>query len=577
MNKVSDIISQRLARAGVKTFFGVQGGACMHLIESTCQNSETQYIPVLNEQAAGLSAHGYYFASGDVAGAIVTTGPGFFNLVTGIAACYYDNVPSVFLCGQVGSGINIAQRLGTKMYGFQEAPHAEIADFISDKSLKVRNEGELLQALSAIDKIAKNEIHGPLVLEIQDDFQRQMLNVDMVESAPKTNANSPAPTIGQSVSTVLSALENAKRPLMLIGGGVDIQTDKVQATLDPILRKLGVPAIFTWAGQRVYRPENPFHIGLFGTHCPGNGNALLQSCDLLIAVGASLLQHQAGKAKDIFAPEAQMIAINNGAHEDERFLHDYGKRITVLREDSMEFLDGLNAHLKTGKQEYAYWTDARPDVSQDKWKTGASQPLQTAISAQEPVKSIIRFLEACPPNYTVFGDAGATLSWTYQAASICNSPPVITSFNLHSMGYSLPAAVGAACSPGCHGALSISGDGGLMMNIQELAVARNLEVPVKFLVIDNQGYGIIRQTQNEFLERRHFGSDIGKSPSLPPYHLRQIFEAFGYETYLSDHNGADDAAAWLFDPKGKYRVAIISVDIDEEVQGTTPNNAPLVS
>jgi acetolactate synthase-1/2/3 large subunit len=143
------------------------------------------------------------------------------------------------------------------------------------------------------------------------------------------------------------------------------------------------------------------------------------------------------------------------------------------------------------------------------------------------------------------------------------------------MGYSLPAAIGAAAGGSVSGAFAISGDGGFMMNIQELAVAKNMDVPVKILLLDNKGYGIIRQTQNEFLGGRHFGSDIGEFPSLPEFGLEKLTEAFGFETLVSSVEYCTAAAEWLFEDYSMHRVVIVSIDPAESVKHTIQNFKPI--
>ncbi|MAO55526.1 MAG: hypothetical protein CMM61_07490, partial [Rhodospirillaceae bacterium] len=516
------------------------------------------------------------FAHGAPAGAIVTTGPGFFNLITGIAACYYDNVPSVFLCGQVNRGLNKAAEFQTKMYGFQEAPHAEIAEFIADTTIKVGTDSELSDALAAIARISTREANGPLVLEIQDDFQRQPFAANADAGKVKAVDAGAVPGAAIDVDGIAQALASSERPVFAVGGGVWRTDDNARALIDRLARDFSVPTVFSWGGQRLQNYENPFHVGLFGGHSPGAGNSLVQQSDLMIAVGLNLLQHQAGKAHDIFAPNARIIAINRDTRELARLHTDFGDRLAHCVGDSVETLEGLETKLRSEKSNTIYWPEYGSTESAPDWRKQTNPTVSGDIANHQGVASIAAFLDACPKSYWAFSDAGATLSWTYQAADQCMSPPISTSFNLHTMGYSLPAAVGAAVSNGCDGVLSISGDGAFMMNIQELAVANNLDTPIKILIIDNEGYGIIRQTQDAFLGGRHFATDIGKSPNLPPYDLAKLISAFGIETKKGNRAEVGTLAEWLFEPGSGHRAVVVSVDKAAIVEHTTPNNQPLV-
>jgi len=571
----SQVLAEHLARAGVTTFFGVQGGGSAHLIEAMCQNDKTTFIPSLNEQAAGLSAHGYFFSTGKPAGGISTCGPGFFNLITGIAACYYDNIPSVFLVGQVGSGLNVASKFGTKMYGFQEAPHAEIAAFLAEKSLKVRNDEEFLIALKAINEINPAKSTGPLVIELQDDFQRMdSLYEDLsFEDKPSVTVDDAA---SQAADQIIEALKNSAKPLLMIGSGVSRASDTALDDVDNLPKVMKIPTVFSWGGQRLFDRFNDYHIGLYGGHSPGIGNSLVQQSDLVIGFGVSLLQHQAGKEKDKFAPNAKLIIINNEPSEIKRYDHDFGERLTVLPADCADVLRCLTTRLAASDWEHASWDDLPSTNTAKDWACLANPEIINELRDHQPVKTLRIFLEECPKNFCTFSDAGATLSWTYQAATQCDAPQVTTSFNLHTMGYSLPAAVGAAAASSSPGAFAISGDGGFMMNIQELAVARNLSAPVKILVLDNRGYGIIRQTQNAFLGGRHFGSDMGEFPSLPEFNIVRLTEAFGFETLVAAPEEADAAAKWLFEKNSNHRAVVISIDPEDFVKHTMPMGASLV-
>jgi acetolactate synthase-1/2/3 large subunit len=578
MKRNSQVLAEHLADAGVTTFFGVQGGASAHLIEATCENQNTTFIPVLNEQAAGLAAHGHYFSTGRAAGGIVTCGPGFFNLVTGIAACFYDNIPAVFLCGQVNAAINLAEKFGTKMYGFQEAPNSALAQYISDTCLKVRNDEELAHALNAIAKINSRDSNGPLVLEIQDDFQRFDFAVPAhrLSTAHGTTKVVENETTTMGAEHLMTALMASNNPLFLFGGGISRAAETAATVAAEITELADIPAAFTWGGQRLRKAENPNHVGLFGGHSPGTGNSLLHASDLVIGFGVGLLQHQAGKAKEKFAPDARIIVVNRDANETARYAHDFGDRLEIINGDAAGILSSLNDKLKNNKINRPYWSDYRRENGTRDWCKNVSREVATTMREQEPVSALTAILSACPQDYWAFSDAGATLSWTYQAASECAAPPVTTSFNLHTMGYALPAAIGAAAAGDRPGVLSISGDGGFMMNVQELAVARSISVPIKIVLINNEGYGIIRQTQDAFLGGRHFGSAIGPLPNLPDFNLKQMIEGFGFETIEGSAGNIDTVTNWLFAEGSGHRVAIVNVDKTEIVEHTTPNFEPLV-
>jgi acetolactate synthase-1/2/3 large subunit len=544
---IAELLLQELGDAGVRHFYGVQGGACAHLIQAASLGEKTRYVPVLNEQAAGLYAHGAYKATGQIGGVIVTTGPGFYNLMTGIAACYYDRVPLVVLCGQVNAQANLAQKFGTRMYGFQEAEHAAIASHISENTVRVTDRASLSRALSLIRSIHQHT--GPLFIEIQDDLQRQ--SAVGVLGTFQAIASSPLfASVNSAIQQTQQALQSAQRPLILVGAGVD--TDSF-SHLDSTSRSWGIPILFSWGAQWLINPSNPLHQGIFGSHSPGRGNGLLNHSDLLIAVGISLLQHQVGKVRNQFAPNARILFVNRDHAECSRFAVDFSPRATAYDVRGGDFSRILAEQSKPGA---AYWAG-------QSWKS-TLQTSRDLPHVHSAVAVLMKVLEACPNNSTVFSDAGATLSWTYQAANLVPSPALHTAYNLHTMGYAVPAAIGSAIVSG-QTTVSISGDGGFMMNLQELALAQSRKV--KTVILDNQGYGIIRQTQDDFLAGQHCGSSmLHPQSALPLYDVAALVSAFGIPSRRCQPVEVANHLAWLFE-NDEARGLVIDIDFKLKVQG----------
>jgi len=551
MKKIEESIAKyiisELSKVGVKTYFGVQGGACAHLIHAAASNTSTKYIPVLNEQTAGLYAHGAYMSSGEVCGIIVTTGPGFFNAVTGIAACYFDHVPIVVLCGQMNAAGNLATNFGTKMYGFQEADHAEMAKTISSKVIRVKDRASLTQALSLIRSL--KTIDGPLFLEIQDDLQRK-LSKDFLGEFDGIEKSEVQISPKEAPKKIMEIINQSLKPLMLIGAGVN---QKDFAEYNDISKKHNIPIIFSWGGQKYNQYSNKLHQGIFGNHSPGRANDLIKEADLIIAVGISLLQHQVGKDHKKFAPLAKILFINNNHNECSRFKSEFGLRAFPLNIDAKILIDFLiSIKLKNKIWIGKYWK------SQDK-------QAHNLTHINEAVKCLMMVLEKSPKNSAIFSDAGATLSWTYQAANLVKTPPIYTSFNLHTMGYAVPASNGASYVNSEKLIISISGDGGFMMNLQELAQTNGRKI--KTIILDNDGYGIIRQTQDEYLSGDHFGSSMNNKISpLPRYNAYELIKAFGIPTQTCTLLTLEKSIKWLFSTNESSGL-VIKIGKELKVQG----------
>ena len=537
MKTISQILLKDLINSGVKTFFGVQGGACARLIESIIQNGGS-YHPVLNEQAAGYYAHGHYLATRKIAGMVFTTGPGLVNGLSGLAACYYDRIPTVAIVGQVNKKINLATKTSTRMVGFQEVPHIELGRKISDRQFRISSTKSFKLERIKIIEAVKNEF--TTLIEIPDDVQREIsisankIIIKKKNRKIKINKNQ------------ISSFLNKKKPIVILGSGSthSNDTDKIIGYLN----KNKIYTSVTWGAQNIQNKLKGNSLGIFGNHNPGFANKVIHKSTTLIVIGASLLQHQAGKNLKLFAPNAEIIFINNDIRECKRAKSQFGKRLKYFNCSGLEFINVLtNKKIKFIKN-----------------KITLDRKFKENLKDITPVNEMRKIFCKLSKDYVIFSDAGATLSWTYQAANLVkNCPPVYTSFNLHAMGYANCAGLGAA-KGGKKNILVIIGDGSLPMNSQELAWCRNYKV--QFLVVDNKGYGIIRQTQTDFYRSNYYGSDLKNSKSsLPYFSVKKIMNSFDIETNTTkNHFTKNSHIKWLLSGK-KSRALIIEVDYKARV------------
>ncbi|MBI49380.1 MAG: hypothetical protein CL850_03725 [Crocinitomicaceae bacterium] len=499
MKTVTDNFIKDLINSGVTTFFGVQGGACARIIESIVKN-KGNFIPVLNEQSAGYFAHGYYKANRKVAGLVFTTGPGLTNGLSGIAACFYDNVPLIVLVGQVVKKLNIANKTNTKMVGFQEVQHLKVCETISDYRYKFDNAQKYLIQRKNIVHNVKDKVQ---IVEILDDVQRELVKVKLTKIKSKINfkKNSKAKLL-----SIQDDLKKSNNPLIILGNGVfNIKNRKKLVSL---INNSKINYCATWGGQHIQSilSNRNNYKGLFGNHSPGIVNDMIKKTDLIISLGCSLLQHQAGKNYDNFAPNAKIYFINNNLEDCKRAKIQFGKRLKYFNVDIDEIYN----------------------LFKFKYNSLVNKISHNKINNNYPVNLFVEILKYAKKNNSiVFSDAGATLSWTFQGANeLKNCPPVYTAFNLHAMGYANCAAVGAKISNKKKNILCIIGDGSLPMNVQELSWTKRY--PIKLIIIDNEGYGIIRQTQQDFYKSVYYGSDFkNKKSSLPKFNIPKILNSYG--------------------------------------------------
>jgi acetolactate synthase-1/2/3 large subunit len=532
MNSLSDIFIKDLMSKGFKTYFGVQGGAAARIIESVVKLGGT-FHPVLNEQAAGYAAHGYFLANRRPAGVIFTTGPGLTNGVSGIAACYYDRVPLVAIVGQVNRQQNLAKKTKTRMVGFQELPHLDITKPISDLTFKLNSLKYYKKFRKKI--LEKNFNHNVSVFEFPDDAQREKTNfLPLI----KSKTIQPKFIINKKVLTSLkNSFDKSKKIIFLAGLGY-VKSENHKKS-NNILKKYNCNLGLTWGAQSLQRYKGLKTLGLFGNHSPGKLNQLLNEADLVIAMGASLLQHQTLKIPDNFAKNSKIVFINSSLNECKRAKNQFGKRLIFINADCHEFIKFI-------KNNNFLQNLSKERMIDKNFNHSKITPVETLKSIFEKIdynKSVI------------FSDAGATLSWSFQASNLLvNCAPIYTSFNLHSMGYANCAGVGAALLKN-KDIYVVIGDGSLPMNSQELAWLNKCKV--KLIIIDNNGYGIIRQMQKQFYKSNFLGSDFkNKKSKLPIFSVTKILKSFDikYQTILSNNKNLNEINSLI---KSKESKAII--------------------
>ena len=534
MNNVSEQLIKDLIDQGVDTFFGIQGGACARLIENVVK-FKGKFIPVLNEQSAGFYAHGYYMATKKTAGLIFTTGPGLTNGLSGIAACFYDRVPLVTLVGQVVSKINIAKSTNTRMVGFQEVPHLELCKPISDHCYKIDSKDKYF---GFRNEFLKNLTSKVQVIEFLDDMQRVSLT-KKVKKYKKPLITSK--TFFSEKNTQL--IKKSKKPIIILGSGF-AQIENFSELLKSI-KNLNIKISCTWGGQKIQKflSQKDNFIGLMGNHNPGVANSEIRNSDLVISLGCSLLQHQVGKNHSNFAPNAKIIYVNNDLNECKRAKLQFGKRLIIANLDISNFIN----HIKKLK----------------KIKIKVSAGVESNKS-NYPVNFLKSILKNVSRDSLIFADAGATLSWTYQAANnIEKCPSIFTSFNLHSMGYANCASIGASITN--KNVYCVIGDGSIPMNIQEFAWLKYYKV--KIIVLDNEGYGIIRQTQRAYYKSKFFGSDFKNNlTKLPKFNLKKIMESYDLKTKIVTRHQLNKKIINNFINSKKSEAIIIKVNYSAEVK-----------
>ena len=510
----AEIFVRSLIEEGVEVVFGYPGGAIIGVYDVLHDISGIQHVLTRHEQGATHAAEGYAKATGKPGVVLVTSGPGATNTVTGIADAYMDSIPIVVFSGQVA-----LRMIGND--AFQEADIVGISRPITKHNYLVRDVRELAHTVKEAFYIATTGRPGPVLVDLPKDVMAQKTVFDY----PKTiQLRSYSPTVeghSKQIRKAAEAINTAKRPVLYVGGGV-IQSNAAQE-LTELAVKLHCPVTTTLHGLGAFPEDNHLSMGMLGMHGSWYSNKAVQYCDTLIAVGARFDDRVTGKV-EAFAPEATKIhididpsAISKNVVVDIPIVGDVKNVLTQLL--------GLVTPLATDD-----WISTI-----DQWKK--DHPLRyrngTDIRSQHVIH---RLGEITGGHAIVVTDVGQHQMWAAQFFKWLHPRSHITSGGLGTMGFSLPAAMGASFGRHDLPVVSISGDGGIQMNIQELATIAAHKIPMKIFVINNGFLGMVRQWQELFWRRRYSNVEI-TSPDFV-----KLAEAYGMRglraTTTSEVDGA---------------------------------------
>lgn len=500
----ADIFVRSLEREGVRFVFGYPGGAVIGVYDAMARLKPTfEHVLVRHEQGGTHMAEGYAKATGDVGTVLVTSGPGATNCVTGIADAFMDSIPLVVFTGQVPTHL-----IGND--AFQETDIIGVTRSITKHSFQVREAGELAATIKAAYHIARTGRPGPVVVDLPKDV--------LAATAPFAYPEEPSVRGYQFVGSgdpdvvrvAAEMIAEAEKPLLYVGGGT-ISSDAA-AELTALARKTGIPVTTTLQGLGAFPEDDPLSVGMLGMHGTWYANMAVQHTDLLIAVGARFDDRVTGKL-DAWAPHARIIHIDI----DPTCIHKNVPVECPILGNVRDVLGQLMPLVE--RKEIAPWL-----AQIAAWK--AECPLQYAHDgALRPQGAIELLREKTGGEAVLVTDVGQHQMWAAQHFRHVRPRGHITSGGLGTMGFSAPAAIGAAFGVAGQGVpvISLSGDGGFVMNAQEMAVAARYKLPVRFCIINNAFLGMVRQWQELFHEERYSHTDLSE---LNPDFVR-LGEAYG--------------------------------------------------
>ena len=550
----SRMVMEALREEGVDTVFGYPGGAALNIYDETYKQSYFRHVLTRHEQAAVHAADGYARASGKVGVAFVTSGPGFTNAVTGLATAYSDSIPLILISGQVPTSL-----IGTD--AFQEIDAVGISRPCVKHNYLVRSIEELPRILKEAFYIARSGRPGPVHVDIPKDITAAVGDFDYPTEIKMPTYKPTYKGNAKQIKKALEVIAEAKRPLLYLGGGV------IAANASELVRKFsektGIPAVETLMGLGVLAHEDKNLLSMVGMHGSYAANMAMSETDLIIALGVRFDDRVTGKLSE-FAKNAKIIHVDIDPSSISKIVNAHFPIVGDLNFVLEEMLEKVTVN----EQNLTSWRDILA-------RYGALNPLDykdsdEVLKPQWVVRETAKILKQSVKDALIATDVGQHQMWVAQFYPFDRPRQLITSGGQGTMGYGLPAAVGAKIAKPEDIVVNFTGDGSILMNIQELMTATEIDKPVINIILNNNFLGMVRQWQTFFYGERYSSTDLSLQPDFVK--IAEGFGAVGFVCRTKDEfcSALKEAIAC-----GKTAMLDVRVDRFEDVLPMVPAGAAI--
>ncbi|WP_244563114.1 thiamine pyrophosphate-binding protein [Paenibacillus uliginis] len=513
--RVADYITNALYDAGGKHVFLVTGGMIMHLTDALYQHEKQTYVCCHHEQAVAMAAEAYGRYTGELGVAYVTAGPGALNTITGVAGAFIDSSPSIIVAGN--SKVSLAKIKGPRQFPLQGFDSLPIFDRITKYAVMLDDISKVKYEVQKCIHIAKSHRVGPVYLEVPVDLQGATFDPDLYEDyVPETTVEVCSNTDIQ-IEMVKEALLTSKRPCLLVGAGVRL-AGAIEKFMT-FIRKTGIPVLTSRLGMDLIDYHHHQFVGRPGTYGDRPANFTVQNADLLIVVGCRLGIGLVGYDFEDFGKKAKKIIVDI---DDLELSKPSVIPDIAIKEDAKVFFDKMNAVIDNGSFNYSAWVDQT-----QLWKRKYPVNLPEYSNETQGINSyraMTHFSERVGKDSTFVVDTGSCFHVHAQAFKVKLEQRHIITGGLSTMGYT-PAAIGVSVAKGGNEVYCITGDGSFQMNLQELQTIAHYKLPIKFFLLNNGGYLLIRHTQNNFMEGRYIGESSDSGVGFAS--LEKVAETFG--------------------------------------------------
>lgn len=528
MIKLSDYIALRVAGEGVRHVFLLAGGGSMHLVDSFGRRPEIEYVCNLHEQACSIAAEAYGQYTNNLGVALVTTGPGGTNAITGLAGAWLDSTPCLFISGQVKRPDLMAGR-GVRQMGFQELDIVRVVESLTKYAVTITDPNSIRFHFEKAVHLARSGRPGPVWIDVPLDVQsavideNNLVGYEPVEDEAAGDRDLPE----KQVREAIELLNRSERPVILVGNGVRLAG--ALGEIEIFLEKLGIPVLTTWKTADILPEDHPLYIGRPGSIGQRAANFAQQNSDFILIMGARLDLGQTGYNHRNFARTAGKVMIDVDAAEIRKM--DMDIDVPICADAGAAIREFLRQSETIEKKERANWwrkcrewKEKYPVIVPGYWN------MEDGVSTYVLVDVLSN--EMTSEDLLVPGSSGTCSEVTMQAFRVKRGLRILNTQGLGSMGFGISASIGACLASGRKRTVCIDGDGGFQMNIQELETIRRLNLPIKFFILNNRGYGSIQATQKNYFDGFFVGSNDESGMTLPD--ISKVAGAFGLKTARID-------------------------------------------
>ena len=531
--KLSDYVWDYVCQLGVRHVFMFPGGGAMHLVDSLGRNEKLEYVTLLHEQACTMAAETYSRIDYNMGVALVTTGPGGTNAVTGVAAAWLESTPMLVISGQAKTQ-DLKDRYGVRQRGNQEIGIVDIVSSITKYAVTVKNPGEIRYHLEKAVYEAKNGRPGPVWIDIPLDIQAAEIDEHNLPSFTQNHEHTDNDKdLVEMIEKTVKYLREAKRPVIIAGQGIERGNGK--AAFRELVEKLEIPVLFSWIAVELLEYDHKCNLGKPGMVAPRYSNFTMQEADLILAIGTRLDPAMIGYDADDFAPKARKIIVDIDSCELDKFAFDIDLKV---QGDATEFIKGLLHHLKDFEhsndqsnwlQKCIKWKQQYPIVLEEFKKSDKKvHPYYFIDTLSDLLKD---------DDVIIPGSSGAGIDVFWLCIRNKRNQRLLATGSLGSMGYGIPAAIGACLASGKR-TVCVEGDGSFQLNIQELASIKGMNLPIKIFINGNGGYLSIMNMQRTHFEGKFVGANQNSCLYLPD--IIKVANSYGLKTFeIMSHEEAE--------------------------------------